>query len=80
MKNTIKILPRKIQGSTHGQRKFSIQITRWLCDLEVTLLNGEKRIVTGMNFMKRTKLKKDALILANNEVERMLSKGDFYFI
>lgn len=76
----IKIIPNKRQGFTHGTKKFRIKFTNWNCHLELTLLNGTKRIVKAINFMDAYKTKKEAVAKAVEYSEYMLSRGDFYFV
>lgn len=77
---TIKVIPNKRQGTTHGVRKYLINFTNWDCDLEITLLNGNKRILKAINFMKPQPTKKEAIIEAQKYAEYMKSRGNFYFI
>lgn len=76
---TIKIIPIKKEVRTKGVRKATIKNVRWTCNIELTNDKGNTRTIEGINFMSQTKLKKEALELAQNEKKRILSKGKFYF-
>tara|TARA_B110000914_G_C15394332_1_gene414012 strand:- start:406 stop:633 length:228 start_codon:yes stop_codon:yes gene_type:complete len=75
MERIIKITP--IKREYLNSRGFSK--INWTCELEVFKFDGTKQIIKGFEFMTTKERKKDMLLFANKEVNRILSNGNFYF-
>lgn len=71
---TIKSIKREFLNSK-GYKK-----TNFICDLHIIKNDGSLKIMRGLEFMETKKLKREAINMANEYKNYLLSKGEFYFI